>query len=69
MGPRELLTCMVGGFALAISAAVPAQPVSAPEITAQGFDMREPQTGRLGKFGRLRVRFQAAERIASYNFV
>ena len=64
MGPRELLTCMVGSFALAISAAVPAQSVSAPEITAQGFDMREPQTGRLGKFGRLRVRFQAAERIA-----
>jgi len=55
---------MAGGLALVISAAVSAEFASAPEITAQGFDMREPQTGRLGKFGRLRVRFQAAERIA-----
>lgn len=64
MCQRELLACMAGGLALVISAAVSAEFVSAPEITAQGFDMREPQTGRLGKFGRLRVRFQAAERIA-----
>lgn len=35
------------------------------EITGQGFDLDEPQTGRLGSFGRLRVRFEAAERIAA----
>ena len=51
-------------LALAVSLAAPAQSISAPEITAQGFAMSEPQAGRLGKFGRLRVRFEAAERIA-----
>ena len=35
-----------------------------PEITAQGFDISESQSGWLGKFGRLRVRFEAPERIA-----
>lgn len=38
--------------------------MSAPEITAQGFDIREPQAGKLAQFGRLRVRFEAAERIS-----
>lgn len=51
-------------FALAVSTAAPAQPISAPEIIAQGFDISEPQPGSLGKFGRLRVRFEAVERIA-----
>jgi hypothetical protein len=41
------------------------QSASPPEITAQGFDIGEAQSGWLGKFGRLRVRFEAAERIAA----
>ncbi len=52
------------GLALVVPLAALAQSVLAPEITAQGFDMNELQAGRLGKFGRLRVRFEAAERIA-----
>ena len=46
------------------AAMVTAQSVSVPEITAQGFNIREAQVGWLGKFGRLRVRFEAPERIA-----
>jgi hypothetical protein len=51
-------------LALAVSPGLAAQSTSAPEITAQGFDMSEPQAGWLGSFGRLRVRFEAADRIA-----
>ena len=51
-------------FALMVPLVALAQSISSPEITAQGFDMSQPQTGRLGQFGRLRVRFEAAERIA-----
>jgi hypothetical protein len=40
---------------------------SAPEITAQGFDIAETQEGLLGDFGRLRVRFEAPERIEALN--
>lgn len=44
-----------------VSSAVSGSP---PEITAQGFDIGQIQSGFLGKFGRLRVRFEASERIA-----
>jgi hypothetical protein len=52
------------GLALIIPLTAPAQSTSAPEITAQGFDMSKPQAGRLAKFGRLRVRFEAVDRIS-----
>ena len=52
------------GVVLLTPAAASAQTPAAPEITAQGFDIGEAQTGWLGKFGRLRVRFEAPERIA-----
>lgn len=55
------------GVVLLAPGAVWAQAPAAPEITAQGFDIQETQTGWLGKFGRLRVRFEAPERIAELN--
>jgi len=62
MGCRIVRASLLG-LMLMIPLTAPAQSMSAPEITAQGFDMSEPQAGRLAKFGRLRVRFEAAERI------
>lgn len=61
---RPIVRLLVLGVALLVSLAVPAQTSAPPEITAQGFDMSEPQSGTLAKFGRLRVRFEAEERIA-----
>lgn len=61
----RMFRSFVLGCALTVSLAVPAQSSSAPEITAQGFDMSEAQAGVLGQFGRLRVRFEAPERIAA----
>lgn len=61
---RRVFRMCVMALALAVSLTAPAQSTSAPEITSQGFGLDEPQVGWLGKFGRLRVRFEAAERIA-----
>jgi hypothetical protein len=61
---RWNIQALLVGLALALSQAISAQSVSPPEITAQGFDMSEPQSGVLGNFGRVRVRFEAPERIA-----
>lgn len=60
----NLIRASLLGLALITPLAAPAQSMSAPEITAQGFDIREPQAGKLAQFGRLRVRFEAAERIS-----
>lgn len=49
---------------LAFLPTAPAQAVGKPEITSQGFDINETQVGILGKFGRLRVRIEAPNRIA-----
>lgn len=51
-------------LAILVPTGVSAQSTPVPEITAQGFDILQSQSGWLGKFGRLRVRFEAAERIA-----
>lgn len=40
-----------------------AEPLE-PEITAQGFEIAETQEGLLGQFSRIRVRFEAPDRIA-----
>ena len=61
---RRMFRMWVLSLLLVVPLAAPAQSISVPEITAQGFDMSEPQVGWLSKFGRLRVRFEAAERIA-----
>ena len=61
---RRMFRMWVLSLVLVVPLAAPAQSISVPEITAQGFDMSEPQVGWLSKFGRLRVRFEAAERIA-----
>jgi hypothetical protein len=50
-------------FGLVCASQVLAAETGAPEIIAQGFDMAVPQEGRVGKFGRLRVRIEAPERI------
>jgi len=50
-------------FGLASAPQVLAEESGPPEIIAQGFDMAVPREGRLGKFGRLRVRVEAAGRI------
>lgn len=50
-------------FGLVCSREVLTAETGAPEIIAQGFDMAVPQEGRVGKFGRLRVRIEASERI------
>lgn len=47
---------------LCVPQVVAAEP-GAPEIVAQGFDFAFPRQGRLGKFGRLRVRIEAPGRI------
>lgn len=60
----DLIRASLLGLVLITPPAAPAQSTPAPEITAQGFDIHEPQAGKLLKFGRLRVRFEAAERIA-----
>ncbi len=62
---RLLNQIWVLSFALAFTLAASAQSSPTPEITAQGFDIGTPQTGWLGNFGRLRVRFEAPERIAA----
>jgi hypothetical protein len=62
---RRLMQTWVVAVALALSLTAAAQSTPAPEITAQGFEMSTPQKGWLGKFGRLRVRFEAPERIAA----
>jgi len=61
---RRLLRTWMLVLALAVSLAAPAQTIAAPEITAQGFSISEPQVGRLDEFGRLRIRFEAEARIA-----
>lgn len=55
-----LFRVSIRAFALAIPPVVPAQSISAPEITAQGFDISQPQVGDVGRFGRLRVRFESS---------
>lgn len=50
-------------LALAYASATQGAGSFTPEITAQGFDMAVPQEGVLGSFGRIRVRFEAPERI------
>lgn len=45
--------------------ALPATAADAPEITSQGFDISEAQSGLLGQFDRLRVRFEVPKRIES----
>ena len=61
---RRLFRTWMLVAALAVLLAAPAQTIAAPEITAQGFSISEPQVGRLGEFGRLRIRFEAEARIA-----
>lgn len=50
---------------LAVTAAPQAGEVTTPEVTSQGFDITITQEGALGQFERLRVRFEAPERIAA----
>ena len=49
--------------ALVLAAVSLAADALTPEITSQGFDITETQGGLLGDFGRLRVRFEAPDRI------
>lgn len=49
---------------LLVQAASAAAASAQPEITAQGFDIAERQSGTLGAFPRLRVRFEVPNRIA-----
>jgi hypothetical protein len=60
----HLIRASLLGLALIVPLNVPAQSLPAPEITAQGFDISEPQAGQLAGFGRLRIRFEAIERIS-----
>ena len=62
----RLLFCVlpVVLFGLVRVPEVVAAESGAPEIVAQGFDFAFPRQGRVGKFGRLRVRIEAPERIS-----
>lgn len=51
-------------FGLVCAPRLVAQEPEGPDIVAQGFDMAIPREGRLGKFGRLRIRIEAPERIS-----
>jgi hypothetical protein len=54
-------------FGLVCAPQVIAEEPGTPEIITQGFDMAVPQEGQVGKFGRLRVRIEAAEQISTLN--
>jgi hypothetical protein len=57
----QRITAVVALFLLGTMTAL--ADVSPPEITAQGFDIDERQTGALAAFQRLRVRFEVPGRI------
>lgn len=49
---------------LLFAGSLQAKDITAPEITAQGFDISVAQEGVVGAFGEIRVRFEAPERIS-----
>lgn len=51
-------------FVVVCLTTAPAQAERKPEIISQGFSITESQVGVVGKFGRLRVRIEAPNRIA-----
>ncbi len=61
---NQLVAVFLAMSVLAFPAGVAAEQPGQPEITSQGFDFDETQAGLLGKFGRLRVRIEAPNRIA-----
>ena len=65
--PIRFLLCvlLVVLAAMAFARQAVSDELTGPEITAQGFDIAVPRTGELGKFGRIRVRIEAPERIAT----
>jgi hypothetical protein len=55
MTPRTQLLLATAAAILTLANGAHADDATAPEITAQGFDIQEPRAGVLGEFDRIRL--------------